>query len=51
MWGKAELVDLDDDGDLDVLFSNSQYDYNNYSYLNGFTYEENYNPGCNFLHM
>ena len=45
MWGKAELVDLDDDGDLDVLFSNSQYDYNNYSYLNGFTYEENYNPG------
>ena len=44
-WGKAELVDLDDDGDLDLLFSNAQYDYNNYSYINGFTYEENYNPG------
>ena len=44
-WGKAELVDLDDDGDLDVLFSNAQYDYNNYSYNNGFTYEENLNPG------
>ena len=44
-WGKAKLVDLDDDGDLDLLFSNAQYDYNNYSYINGFTYEENYNPG------